>query len=43
VLVGYVTFGSLPDARTWLGAAVIMVSGHYVGWTPTSRYKGVTA
>lgn len=37
VLVGYVMFGNLPDLLTWLGAAVVIGSGLYVGWTQTRR------
>jgi drug/metabolite transporter (DMT)-like permease len=37
VLVGYLMFGDLPDAFTWLGAGVVVVSGLYVGWTQTRR------
>jgi drug/metabolite transporter (DMT)-like permease len=37
VLVGYVMFGDLPDALTWLGAAIVIGSGLYVGWTQTRR------
>lgn len=37
VLVGYIMFGDYPDAMTWLGAAVVIASGLYVGWTQTRR------
>jgi len=37
VLVGYLMFGDLPDALTWLGAGIIIASGLYVGWTQTRR------
>lgn len=37
VLVGFVLFGDLPDAMTWLGAAVVIASGLYVGWTQARR------
>ena len=37
VLVGYVMFDNLPDALTWLGAAIVIASGLYVGWTQTRR------
>ena len=37
VLVGYLFFGDLPDALTWLGAAIVMASGLYIGWTQTRR------
>jgi len=37
VLVGYLMFGDLPDALTWLGAGIVIASGLYVGWTQTRR------
>lgn len=37
VLVGYLLFDDLPDALTWLGAAIVIASGLYVGWTQTRR------
>lgn len=37
VLMGYLIFDDLPDAWTWLGAAVIVVSGLALGWTQTRR------
>lgn len=33
VMVGFVLFGEVPDLFTWLGAAVIVGSGLYIGWT----------
>ncbi len=33
VAVGYVVFNDLPDALTWLGAAIIMCSGLFIGWS----------
>ena len=39
VLVGYLMFGDLPDAMTWLGAAVVIASGLYIGWTQTRRRR----
>jgi drug/metabolite transporter (DMT)-like permease len=35
VTVGYVFFGDLPDLFTWLGAAIIVASGLYIGWSQT--------
>lgn len=35
VLVGL--FGDLPDGLTWLGAAIVIASGRYIGWTQTQR------
>ena len=39
VLVGYVFFAALPDAVVWIGAAIIMVSGLYIGWSQTRVAK----
>ena len=33
VAVGWFAFGDLPDALTWTGAAVIVSSGLFIGWT----------
>ena len=35
VAVGWIVFGDLPDALTWAGAAVIVLSGLYIGWSQT--------
>lgn len=32
VLFGFLTFGDLPDVFTWSGAAVVILSGLYLGW-----------
>jgi drug/metabolite transporter (DMT)-like permease len=40
VVVGYLMQNHLPDAWTWLGAAIIIGSGLYIGWTET-RSKAV--
>lgn len=40
VAVGFVLFGEVPDAFTWVGAAVIVGSGLYIGWTQTRRTPG---
>jgi drug/metabolite transporter (DMT)-like permease len=37
VAVGYFFFGDFPDALTWLGAAIIVASGLYIGWSQTRR------
>jgi hypothetical protein len=37
VAVGYVMFADLPDLATWTGAAIVIASGLYVGWTQTRR------
>jgi drug/metabolite transporter (DMT)-like permease len=36
-LMGYLAFGDLPSAWTWVGAAVIMASGVYIAWRETYR------
>lgn len=35
VTVGYVFFGEFPDVLTWIGAAIIVGSGLYIGWSQT--------
>ncbi|GGJ30077.1 DMT family transporter [Neoroseomonas lacus] len=35
--VGFVLFGEVPDLFTWLGAAVIVGSGLFIGWTQTRK------
>ncbi|MCW5749429.1 MAG: DMT family transporter [Alphaproteobacteria bacterium] len=42
VVVGYVLQSHLPDGYTWLGAAIIIGSGLYIGWAET-RAKQVPA
>ncbi|HEX3860399.1 MAG TPA: DMT family transporter [Stellaceae bacterium] len=37
VLVGFLLFGDLPDALTWLGAGIVIACGLYIGWTQTRR------
>lgn len=37
VAVGWYVFGDLPDALTWAGAAIVVVSGLYIGWSQTRR------
>jgi len=39
VTVGYVFFGNFPDLLTWVGAAIIVGSGLYIGWSQTRRTK----
>jgi drug/metabolite transporter (DMT)-like permease len=34
-IVGYLISGYLPDAFTWLGAAIIVSAGVYIGWCET--------
>jgi drug/metabolite transporter (DMT)-like permease len=33
VFVGWLMFAEFPDAMTWVGAAVIVSSGIYIGWS----------
>ena len=40
VAVGWPVFGDLPDALTWVGAAVVVLSGLFIGWLQT-RPRGV--
>ncbi|MDI3306017.1 MAG: DMT family transporter [Acetobacteraceae bacterium] len=35
VAVGWLFFSDLPDVFTWLGAAIIVASGLYIGWNQT--------
>ncbi len=37
VLLGYLVFESIPDIFTWMGAAVIVASGLYLGWSESKR------
>jgi drug/metabolite transporter (DMT)-like permease len=37
VAVGYFFFGDFPDLLTWVGAAIIVGSGLYIGWSQTRR------
>ncbi|HWT10831.1 MAG TPA: DMT family transporter, partial [Roseomonas sp.] len=37
VLVGYVAFGEVPDAYTWVGGLVIVASGIFIGWSQTRK------
>ncbi len=37
VTVGYFFFGDFPDLLTWVGAAIIVGSGLYIGWSQTRR------
>ena len=39
VLVGYVGFGDLPDALTWVGTAIIVASGLWIGWSQTRKQR----
>jgi drug/metabolite transporter (DMT)-like permease len=37
VAVGYFFFGDFPDLLTWVGAAIIVGSGLYIGWSQTRQ------
>jgi drug/metabolite transporter (DMT)-like permease len=37
VTVGYLFFGDFPDFLTWVGAAIIVASGLYIGWSQTRK------
>lgn len=37
VAAGYLVFSDLPDALTWLGAAIIVGAGLAIGWTQARR------
>jgi drug/metabolite transporter (DMT)-like permease len=39
VAVGWAFMGSLPDAWTWVGAAVIVSAGLYIGWLETRETR----
>lgn len=39
VVVGYLLFGDLPSAYTWLGAAIIVGSGLYLGWSESRKRR----
>jgi drug/metabolite transporter (DMT)-like permease len=39
VAVGFVVFGEVPDAFIWVGSAVIVGSGLYLGWSQTRGKK----
>ncbi|MBW6399911.1 DMT family transporter [Roseomonas sp. HJA6] len=40
VTVGFLAFGEVPDAFTWIGAAVIVASGIFIGLNQARRPKG---
>lgn len=39
--VGYMISGKIPDAFTWLGAAIIISAGLYLGWKDTREKQQV--
>ena len=38
-ILGYFVFGDLPDHWTWVGSAVIISSGLYIGYRERVRYQ----
>ena len=36
VAIGWLMFGDWPDAETWVGAAIIVGAGLWIGWNQTS-------
>jgi len=38
-IMGYVVFHDFPDMWTWIGAAVIISSGLYIGYRERVRYR----
>lgn len=40
VIVGYLLMGSMPDEYTWLGAAIIICAGLFIGWRETREKRG---
>ena len=38
-ILGYVVFSDFPDVWTWIGSAVIISSGLYIGYRERVRYK----
>jgi drug/metabolite transporter (DMT)-like permease len=37
VVIGWFVFGDWPDAGVWVGAAVIMAAGLWIGWSQTRK------
>ena len=40
VIVGYLLMNTMPDAVTWLGAAIIIGAGLFIGWRETRENRG---
>jgi len=38
--VGFVLFNTWPDAMTWLGAAIVVLAGLWIGWTQARLRAG---
>ncbi len=43
VIVGYLMFSEIPDLYTWLGSAVIIASGLFIGWLESRRRPATVA
>lgn len=43
VFVGYLISGYLPDAFTWIGAAIIVCAGVYIAWSETREQPALSA
>ena len=39
VIVGYLFMGSMPDQYTWIGAAIIIGAGLFIGWRETREKR----
>jgi len=39
VILGFLVFGDIPSTWTWLGAAIIVGSGLYIGWSESRPVK----
>lgn len=37
VILGYLMFGDVPTMYTWIGSAVIVASGLYIGWSESRK------
>lgn len=41
--MGYLVFGDIPSAWTWLGASIVVASGLYIAWRESQRARRVRA
>ena len=39
IVLGFIVFHELPDVWTWVGAAVIIASGLYIGYRESIRRR----
>ena len=37
VILGCLVFGDVPSFYTWIGSAIIVASGLYIGWSESKR------